>query len=425
MIRPAVETALIVAGLAIMLLLRRHPILGDGQVRLDELTLLLQHGTLASGKYSLIGPAFATPLWLLGQVVHKPEWGVDQFNWLVFVLGIAAMYWLLKDHVDRGLLRTFFLLLVAASMFPNATFNFYGELFTVMFVGVGVVATIFGPRLAGWVAVVLGVANTPAAIGGLGLVALKRMLDNRRLRYLLAPVAAVALIGAENTLRRGNPLDSGYESGFTYPIFFGLLGILFSFGKGLIFYAPGLLLPVRSRLLAMSSAGRKLYTVYTLWAAYVLGLVLVYSHWWAWYGGDSWGPRFFLLASLPASLAIAVRLRQPDARLWSKVATLLALVLSCWVGLSSAVFFADGVAACTQGYDKLVTLCAYTPQDSALWHVLAQPMTLGKSDLIYIAYTVIVFGYLALPLAGAIVWQAGQEVRGLTRGWAGALAWRA
>ena len=41
--------------------------------------------------------------------------------------------------------------------------------------------------------------------------------------------------------------------GFSYPAFFGILGIVFSLGKGLLFFAPGLFLPVRDRLAAPSS----------------------------------------------------------------------------------------------------------------------------------------------------------------------------
>jgi hypothetical protein len=161
-----------------------------------------------------------------------------------------------------------------------------------------------------------------------------------------------------------------------------------------------------------------------LWVVYLAGLVLVYAHWWAWFGGDTWGPRFFLIGSLPASLAIAVRLHSADARLWSKALTLVALALSCWVGLSGAVFFEDNVTACTQGYDKLVTLCAYTPQDSALWHVLASPLALGKANSAYIAYTLVVFGYLAAPLAGEIARDVGRGLADFMRARGGMWAWR-
>ena len=96
----------------------------------------------------------------------------------------------------------------------------------------------------------------------------------------------------------------------------GLLSILFSFGKGLIFFVPGLLLPVRGLLRkAAPDLQLDIYGIYLLWVAFVVGLILVYSPWWAWYGGWFWGPRFFLFACIPASFAIALRLLPARLRL--------------------------------------------------------------------------------------------------------------
>src|SRR2546430_10361340 len=45
------------------------------------------------------------------------------------------------------------------------------------------------------------------------------------------------------------------------------------------------------------------------------GIVLVYGTWWAWYGGFTWGPRFLIFASLPASLLLAAQIRRPPQTL--------------------------------------------------------------------------------------------------------------
>src|SRR5260370_39139241 len=155
-----------------------------------------------------------------------------------------------------------------------------------MFVGVGLlVAGVVGgrTRLGGWFAGALGVANTPAALVGLGLIVVRRVWETRRLRAVLLIAASGALIGAESWIRRGSPLHGGYEAGFTNPFFFGLLGIIFSFGKGVFFYTPGLLLPVRARILALRQGAKaELYSVYLLWLCFVAGLVLAYALCWAW-----------------------------------------------------------------------------------------------------------------------------------------------
>src|SRR5206468_4886727 len=155
------------------------------------------------------------------------------------------------------------------------------------------------------------------ALVGLLFVAIKKVVDSRRLRHVVPVVAAVLLLGIESWVRRGSPLVSGYDGnagaqtvlpysgrpGFSYPLFFGVLSILLSFGKGLLFFAPGLLLPVAADAADVPARLRQCYQYCLL---FLVGLVIAYAKWWAWYGGFFWGPRFLLFASFPASLAMAV-----------------------------------------------------------------------------------------------------------------------
>src|SRR5262249_11087533 len=155
-------------------------------------------------------------------------------------------------------------ILIVASMFTAHLAFFYGEVFTALCVGFGILLVCI--RIAApvsWIAIILGVANTPAVLAGLILMMFKYVLDSKRLRYLLIIVGAVLLIGIVAWIRDGSPTRNAYSSdhgfvtfmpysglpGFSYPIFFGILSILFSFGKGLLFFAPGLLLPIRKTLL--------------------------------------------------------------------------------------------------------------------------------------------------------------------------------
>jgi hypothetical protein len=265
------------------------------------------------------------------------------------------------------------------------------------------------------------------------------VVPRRRWRYALAFAAAAALIAGEDWLRRGNPLDGGYAGnagfrtampysglpGFSYPFLFGLLSILFSFGKGLVFFTPALFLPARRRLLALAAAGAELFETYRLWVAFVVGLVLAYASWWAWYGGWFWGPRFFLFASLPASLVLAVRLRDREAPLPANLLTLATLALSAWVGIDGAAFGQAGMDVCLYNNFALEALCHYTPDFSALWHpfVVAGKLGLGgaflraeglgPAQVLYIGYAVVVAGYLALPLLRITAAQLAAEIRAL------------
>jgi hypothetical protein len=421
-----VEGALILLGLAALLFLLPHSIFGDAFDRMRELTLLLGKGVISSRKYSMIGPLFSSPLWLLGNATHSPFGALARYNWTIFALCLGATYWLLRDRVERRLLRVFFLLLIAASMFPNHLRGYYGETFTALLAGMGILLVACGYRVGGWVAVVLGVANTPATLVGMALVVVRRVFERRTPGVLLVLAAAAALIGAENWIRRGSPFQTGYEAGFTYPFFFGLLAILLSFGKGIVFYAPGLLLPVRSAILMLREGKRReLYSAYVMWMCFLAGMVVVYANWWSWSGDWYWGPRFYLFASIPASFAIAVRLRRPSAAFGGNLLTLGALCLSTWVGIDGAVFDLNTLAqACQSNNFAQVYLCQYIPQYSALWRpfVVAEQPT--WQSWLFIAYCVLVFAYLVLPLLQTIFRQGLELADSLRRTYLTRAAWR-
>ncbi|MGH2516234.1 MAG: hypothetical protein ACRDHP_11320, partial [Ktedonobacterales bacterium] len=87
-----IETVLIVAALLAELLLLPHEVKWDGSVRFAELSQLLGTGTIPGSKYSLIGPLFSSPLWLLGTIGGHSKSLVARYNWIVFSLGLAAIY---------------------------------------------------------------------------------------------------------------------------------------------------------------------------------------------------------------------------------------------------------------------------------------------------------------------------------------------
>jgi hypothetical protein len=439
---PWLDALLLLIALIELLVLFPHNLRGDGAPRFDALSQLLEGRSIPTIKYSLIGPLFSAPLWLLGKVTSTPQTLVEIYNWLVFAIGLLTLYLLLRNVMDRRVLRSFLLLVVAASMFPAHTLSFYAETFTAVCVAVGSVLAVFGRRFAtggGWALAALGVANIPASILGLGSMTLLYALRRRRLRYLAATLAAVALILAEGWIRRGSPFANGYAGdagyhtvmpysggpGFNYPIVFGLFAVLLSFGKGLIFFAPGLFLPARRYLLAQNvENGAKVYTLYLLWLAFVAGMVVVYAHWWAWYGGWFWGPRFFLFASVPAALVLAVRLHARDAGLGANLLTLVALVLSFWVGINGVVFEQRGLSVCTAHNYAQEFLCHFTPEFSVLWHpfVVFEPLSSGA--ILYTATSIGIFLYLALPLLITSTRQIAGWLRGAAADFLRRETWR-
>jgi hypothetical protein len=108
--------------------------------------------------------------------------------------------------------------------------------------------------------------------------------------------------GFYNYLRMGNPFDTGYTGGtsFPTPLYVGLYGLLLSPGKGLIWFAP--------ILMFLLWAFKPYWQQHKPEAACILGLfilnILLYSKYISWGGDGSWGPRY--LAPLVPLLLIPV-----------------------------------------------------------------------------------------------------------------------
>ena len=419
LLQAAIETGLIIVGLLFVALLLPRQLGGDGTFRYNDLVSLLSTHNLYQphSRYSLIGPLFSSPLLWIGIQLRDPlEWA-NVYNLLLFSLCLLVSYCLLRNHVDRALLRKFFLMLIYSSMFVAHLAFYYGEVFTALCVGFGVfVALRRFTGIGGWLAVALGVANTPATMAGLGLLTLKRMLDSKSLRYILVLVFTIACILTEYQLRRGSIFNNGYIgthgpktmmpysglSDFSYPFFFGVLSILFSFGQGLLFYAPGLLLPIRKTLSKWPQDQKiNLYQVYTLWICFLIGMILVYARWWDWSGWVFWGPRFFLFASIPASFALAVRLiRYKEASLGMNLLTFGVFCLSAWASVDGAVFQLEVMHPwiCTIYNHAYSMLCSYTPEYSPLWMPFVFPLRVSPAQVLFLVFSLLVAASIIAPL---------------------------
>ena len=427
-----VEGGLLVVGFLVLFVLLPHELMGDDFTRFNDVERLIHHGELSDSRFSLVMPLFSAPVLLIGEVVRTPEWWAARFNVIVAAVASLLILWLARNRGDLRHLRRLLLILLFASFLTNRLRDYNAEVLTATLVTLGLVLVTTGRRaLVGWAAIVVGVANTPAALVGAAMVAGAEALRARRFRYLLVPVAAAVLIMAEAWIRRGGPLTTGYagdhglktilpysgKPGFSYPFLFGALSILFSFGRGLVFFMPGLVLAfarttwkrVRARWLLL------------LMLFFVAGLVLIYAKWWAWYGGLSWGPRFFVFAAVPASIFLAARLRRPEELgFWDNALTLLVLVLSAWVGLAGAVADLSTLDFCVRNHAALESLCWYTPEFSPLWHPLVDFPQLTWKTGVVAAYCALVFSYLAVPLVAALLRELRMSVP--TRAWAA--GWR-
>jgi hypothetical protein len=316
----------------------------------------------------------------------------------------------------------FGLLISAASMFPFHLGFYYGEVFTALLTAVALLLVTARPLPAAFL-LALAVANTPAVLPAFGLTALWLAWRLRRAVLLLLVLPAAALILGESMLKFGTPFGSPYLTdfgfqtilpysglpGFSYPLVFGALSILLSFGKGLLFFIPSLFVAVPR---ALKDRGLDpLRVEIEAMLVLLLGMLLVYSCWWSWYGGVFWGPRFFLFACIPAALASAALI---GSRLYPIFAGVLAgaLLFQTWGTIQSVLYGTTGLHICTANDYALEFLCWYVPEFSPLFRQFvigfADP---NRSMLPFAVWAAMAAGYLAFLSFAPAVRRAAASAR--------------
>jgi hypothetical protein len=391
----AFETGLIVCGLLAMFFLLPHVLRGDDLTRLNDINQLLDHGKLTNSRFSLVMPLISVPVLMLGHVIQNRIYWAEHFNTLVIAAGVLISWLLIRGRYDARLFRLTVIVLLFASFLTNRLRDYNAETTTAVLVTLGIICVATNRYVVpGWAAIVLGVVNTPAAIIGLILLAVWYTAKTRRLRNLLPIVAAAALIMLEAWVRRGGPFVTGYgNQRYDTPFVLGFVSILFSFGRGLLFFTPGLVLWLSPRIRRLVP-GR---TAVVMMLLFVAGLILIYSKWWAWYGGVSWGPRFFTFATIPASLLIAVGVRRAGRSPGADALTLGVLAFSTYVALAGAlVYLRQELELCRA--NPIKDGCFYRPQDSGLWQFAVTSHALSLQSGLLALLIVGAFIYLAIPL---------------------------
>ena len=109
--------------------------------------------------------------------------------------------------------------------------------------------------------------------------------------FVLGTGLALGITAGYNWLRFGSFLTAGYdEIAWTTPLLYGLYGLLFSAGKGVVFYAPLLVLSLIAGILFASQHRGEAVLILSLWVTY-LAFYAPHNYW---TGGFNWGPRFLL-----------------------------------------------------------------------------------------------------------------------------------
>jgi hypothetical protein len=403
---------LLVIGLIAGLFTLPFKITGDAVARFTFIDTLVHQHQIAPMRYSMVGPLFSMPLWLISSFFSDPTIIIARYNFVLFVILLVILYLWLRKWFDKKFLLSFFLLLAFGSMFPGHLINYYGEVFSAVCLTMGSVALAINKKTIGWILSVLAVLNTPAMFIPFLLVVLYLTWESRQLRLLILLPATLILILIENYIHTGGILavfrtylasDHGFHTvlpysgraGYSYPFVLGVLSILLSFGKGLIFFCPGLLLIGWAWKHISNPIERKLLM---LWSLIVLGLIAAYASWWSWYGGWYWGPRFFLFASVPASWMLAKLIHESKKSLLQNVLVLGLVTLSIWVGVNGIVFQQKTLDVCAADNYALESLCWYVPEFSPLVRPFITHDPLQTTDWLSLVFFAAVWLYLVIPV---------------------------
>ena len=303
-------------------------------------TLIGRDGRTYS-KYGLGQSLAALPLYVAGTAWralvgtgHAPRSAALLLNSLL-TAGTAGLLLLLARDLGHST-RTGVMLALAYGLCSPAwvyTRTFFSEpLVTFLLTGAALALVRFAHRdTVRWLALAggaLGFAlltriSAAAALPAFGVyVAMhwraKRLPSQSMVRQAIAAVVAfdigAGLMIVYNLIRFGHPFDFGYHtSNWQTPLLSGLYGLILSPGKGILWYAPVVVLG----LAGFRPFARRWLPEALLCAGVSAGYVLLHSVYTYWEGGWSWGPRLispalpFIL--LPATAILGRRYRSGAA----------------------------------------------------------------------------------------------------------------
>ena len=175
---------------------------------------------------------------------------------------------------------------------------------------------------------------------------------NQRVTAFIYFFSAMIIIGVFIAGVNYHRFESVFEFGygkesyqFTTPILSGLYGLLFSFNKGLIFYAPVTVLAPWALWQSRKNYQPEVVFIVLVIISYIVPTAM----WWSWEGGSSWGPRL-LLPILPFVVMSAAMILEssPGLRLSFGVSCLIGIgvnllgVLIFFVGWNWTLGLHDG-----------------------------------------------------------------------------------
>jgi hypothetical protein len=399
--------ALLVTGILFQFFFFPFQFWADGEVRFNFLMDLINNGIVNPLRYPSVGPLMSYPLAFIDKLLGEHFW-LLRYNLILFVIASIVLYFLLKKLIDKRILVLFITLLFFASMFPAHIIQYYGEVFSVLLMTLGIICIEQKKIAIGWILMIFSVANMPATIIPLGVICLYKIVWQKQYTYFLLPLLSLAMIVFDakirlprilyvfnnyifNDVNATTMMPYSGRPGFSYPFVFGLLAQTLSFGKGLLFFTPGLLFVPYVWKTIKNLVLKK---IFLLWIIYLVSLIFLYSKWAAWYGGWFWGPRYLLFASIPASFSLAYVLMSKFSSKRLKLFALGVTAWSLWVGANGIVSGQNGLDICSQNNWALEHLCWFVPEFSVLFHPFIDGIHMTTFGMCVIGFNIIVWLFI-------------------------------
>jgi hypothetical protein len=245
------EVFLLAIGLLILIKTLNPTIGGDGAIRYEAIRQIAS-GQIPELKYSLIQPIFSIPLLRVSNVLGISELRlISYFNLIIFLFFILIALVLITQRWNLNIAVKTLLIFTAASMMPHNLQNYYGEVLTSLFLIISVLL----PKklwLLSSVLIAIATMNTPAILPAVVICIFYFTYKTKEYKFIFSAFLSILAVISENLLKYGSiagtpyleEVERGFQTvlpysglpGFSYPLFFGVLSIVFSIGKGIIFF---------------------------------------------------------------------------------------------------------------------------------------------------------------------------------------------
>ncbi len=193
---------------------------------------------------------------------------------------------------------------------------------------------------------------------------------NNYLIYFLLPLALIGSGLITFNLMFFKRLTGGYDANFNGNIFKGIIGLLFSPGRGLLIYTPITIFSFVGLILSLKN-NKIENKIYPIASIFIIGQILLIAKWNMWWGGWTYGPR--LLTDIVPALIL---LLAPILAIISKNK----IILFCFTSLVMISIFIQIMGRFFVGGYAWNSYYSVDKKPSCLWNIKDSPILWALED---------------------------------------------